>query len=207
MAAARSYAGRSAQQRRAERRARLLDAGLRLFGTDGYRSTSIEMLCAAAQVSTRAFYEEFSGREELLLALHDQVISEGFTAVLAAADKFSEAPTQERIAAAVQAYVDIATAEPRSTRIGFVEVQGVSAAVEQHRLEWRSRMVEFLVGMAATAVERGEAVDRDYSLTAIAFIGAFNELTAEWVQRGRDVPPEQLSAEVVRLAQAVLTAP
>jgi AcrR family transcriptional regulator len=206
MAAARSYAGRSAQQRRAERRARLLDAGLQLFGTDGYRATSIEMLCAAAQVSTRAFYEEFSGREELLLALHDQVIAEGFDAVLAAAEKHRDAPTSERIAAAVQAYVDIACAEPRASRIGFVEVLGVSQAVEQHRLEWRGRMVEFLAGMAATAVERGEAVPRDYSLTAIAFIGAFNELAAEWVQRGRDIPIETLSAELVRLARAVLTA-
>jgi AcrR family transcriptional regulator len=62
MASARVYAGRSAQQRREERRNRLLSAGQDLFGGQGYRTTSIEALCTAAGVSTRAFYEEFSGR-------------------------------------------------------------------------------------------------------------------------------------------------
>ena len=47
----RGYGGRSAAERRAERRERLLAAGLELFGTRGYAATSIERLCAAASVS------------------------------------------------------------------------------------------------------------------------------------------------------------
>ena len=80
----RSYAGRTAAERRAERRERLLEAGLQLFGTDGYAATSIEKLCAAAGVSTRSFYEEFDGREALLMALHDRVTQRALDAVIAA---------------------------------------------------------------------------------------------------------------------------
>src|SRR3954468_8883804 len=43
---ARVYGGRSAADRRAERRERLLAAGLELIGNDGYAATSIEKLCA-----------------------------------------------------------------------------------------------------------------------------------------------------------------
>ena len=43
-AARRDYGGRTATQRRAERRQRLMTAALELFGTEGYPATSIERL-------------------------------------------------------------------------------------------------------------------------------------------------------------------
>src|SRR6266536_445680 len=47
----RRYRGRLPDERRAERRRRLLGAGLELFGTVGYHGTSIERLCAQAGVN------------------------------------------------------------------------------------------------------------------------------------------------------------
>src|SRR5919198_3030469 len=72
----RRYRGRLPGERRAERRRRLLDAGLELFGTVGYRGTSIERLCAQAGVTTRHFYQEFPGREALLAAPCGEIIAE-----------------------------------------------------------------------------------------------------------------------------------
>src|ERR1041384_3464475 len=84
----RTYGGRAAADRRAERRERLLEAGLQLFGTEGYATSSIEKLCTHAGVSTRNFYEEFNAREDLLMALHTRVNEKAFRAVSAA---FAEA--------------------------------------------------------------------------------------------------------------------
>jgi AcrR family transcriptional regulator len=207
MASARVYAGRSAQQRRAERRNRLIAAGLELFGGSGYRGTSIEALCTAAGVSTRAFYEEFAGREDLLLALYDQVATRTIAATTEAAGAVGDVSLVERITAIVTAFLDAACADPRSARIAFAEVLGVSHAVEQHRLQWRTRFVEFTLVEVGKAIERGEAPERDFGLTAIAFIGAVNELVVEWVVRGRQVPLEVVTAEATRLAVAALTAP
>ncbi len=69
----RTYRGRSPEERRAERRERLLEAGLKLFGGEGYAATSIERLCAHARVTARHFYEEFPTREALLLAVFDRM--------------------------------------------------------------------------------------------------------------------------------------
>jgi AcrR family transcriptional regulator len=71
----RVYGGRSEPQRRAERRGRLLAAGLELFGTEGWGGTTIERLCTSAGVATRSFYEEFSSREALLLAVFEDVLA------------------------------------------------------------------------------------------------------------------------------------
>lgn len=207
MASARVYAGRSAQQRREERRGRLLAAGLELFGGTGYRGTSIEALCTAAGVSTRAFYEEFTGREDLLLALYDEVASRILAATAEASAAIGDVPIVERVTAIVTAFVDAACADPLSARIAFAEVLGVSHDVEQHRLRWRTRFVELTLVEVSRAIDRGEAPQRDFGLTAIAFIGAINELIVEWVVRGRNVPKSVITAEAARLAVAALSSP
>src|SRR5690606_36883739 len=80
------YAGKSAEERRAERRRRFLDAALQLFGAGpGYRATTVTALSEAAGLSTRQFYEEFRTLEDVLAALHLAVNDRTEEAVLAAA--------------------------------------------------------------------------------------------------------------------------
>src|SRR5438445_1202863 len=79
----RRYGDKEPAQRRAERRSRLLEAALDAFGTTGYRATSIEQLCADANISTRNFYEEFATREALLVQLHDDLNQRALEAVVA----------------------------------------------------------------------------------------------------------------------------
>lgn len=205
-AARRDYGGRTATQRRAERRQRLITAALELFGTEGYPATSIERLCARANVSTRNFYEEFASREALLIALHDQITQQAFDAVMTAVGEVIDEPTAVRLDRALAAYIGTTSSDPRWTRIAYVEVVGVSPAVERHRLAWRSRLAQLIEAEAALAVHRGEAVQRDYSLTAMAFIGAVNELVNHWSINGRQVPLDTIRRELTRLALAALGA-
>ncbi|TDC58147.1 TetR/AcrR family transcriptional regulator, partial [Actinomadura sp. GC306] len=195
----RSYGGRTAEQRRADRRERLLAAGLELFGTRGYAATSIERLCATASVSTRNFYEEFAGREELLLALHRDINERASEALTAAYTDAVGADLPTRVERAVRAFVTVTASDPRWARIAFVEVIGVSAGLERHRLRWRSRWEDTLVTLAREAVARGEAADRDYRLTMIAIIGAVNNLVHHWSARDQHIPLDNITAELTSL--------
>jgi AcrR family transcriptional regulator len=177
----------------------MLDAALELFGTDGYRATSIERLCAAASVSTRNFYEEFSGREALLIAVHDRIVTDAFEASAATYEASGELSEPERFKVAARAYLESACADPRKARIAYVEVLGVSPAVEEHRIMWRDRFAEYTLKAAQKMVAEELAVDRDYSLTAIAICGAFNELAYEWAVRGRQVPLDAIVDEIIRM--------
>jgi AcrR family transcriptional regulator len=196
----RSYAGQSARDRRKERRERLMNAGLDLFGGVGYAGTSIERLCTAAAVSTRNFYEEFPGREALLMALHDQVMQRAADSVGEALDRTGDAPIAERIGSGFRAYITTTAGDPRWARIAYVEVVGVSAAVERNRATWRARCAGILEGEAARSVERGEARPRDFGLTAIAIVGAINELVHHWSLQRDDDELERVIAEVVAIA-------
>jgi AcrR family transcriptional regulator len=183
-----------------------MTAALELFGTDGYPATSIERLCARANVSTRNFYEEFASREALLIALHDQITQQAFDAVTTAVAEIEHEPASVRIDRAIEAYIGTTSSDPRWTRIAYVEVVGVSAAVERHRMAWRTKLGKLLEAEATRAVARGEATDRDYGLTVMAFIGAVNELVHHWSIHGRQVPLEIIRAELTRLALAALRA-
>ncbi|MFA1551720.1 TetR/AcrR family transcriptional regulator [Actinomadura chokoriensis] len=201
----RSYGGRSAEERRAERRERLLAAGLELFGRRGYAATSIERLCATASVSTRNFYEEFSGREELLTTLHSIINERAAQALSTACAEAAGADLGTRVERAVRAFVTVTASDPRWARIAFVEVIGVSASLEQHRFRRRGQWEDALTAMARDAVDRGEAVDRDYGLTMIAIIGAVNNLVHHWSARDQDIPLDDITAELTHLILAAVT--
>ncbi len=205
--ARRTYGGLSAGERRAERRERLMRAGLALIGTEGYAASSIEKLCTEAGVSTRNFYEEFNSREDLLIALHDRIIEQAFQAVLGALAEADETPLRERFARAVRAFVITTASDPRWARLSYVEIIGVSDAVEEHRVRGRRRWVEFLASEAKRAVARGEAADRDFDLTAVALIGAVNELVHHWSLNAGQRTLDDVIAEIVRIATAAVTAP
>jgi len=202
MSAQRRYGGRSTEQRRAERRERLLAAALEEFGTAGYAATTVERLCSRAGVSTRSFYEEFPGREAVLLAVHEQITVGALDAVTTAVA--NDAPVGERIDRAVRAYLSAVSADPRRARVAHVEVVGVSRAVEEQRRAWRRRFVELIVAEAARAADRGEIPHRDVHLGAVALIGAVNELGNHLSTDPGRVCLDAMLGELRRLTRATL---
>lgn len=203
----RRYAGRTAVERRAERRRRLLEAGHELFGTAGYPATSIEELCAAAAISTRTFYEEVDGREELLLLLHAEVLRGAEAAVLRA---LSSAPLDDataRARAAMRAFVDFMTADPRNARLAYVEVVGVSPAVERQRHAWMEHFAALVQAEAAHLAGLGLVPRRDFELTGMAVVGAIDHLVVHWAAAHRRPSRERLVGEMVRFVVAALSAP
>ncbi|MFJ7279745.1 TetR/AcrR family transcriptional regulator [Kitasatospora sp. NPDC098663] len=98
-------------RRRVHTRARLLAAAGELFLAVGFARTSIEDVCAAAGYTRGAFYSNFAGKEDLLLALFDDQAADRMAelAKLAGADE-ALAP-QERARLLVEALLRVEPAE------------------------------------------------------------------------------------------------
>src|SRR5579875_3413309 len=120
----RIYGGRSAPQRRAERRERLLDAALELFGTVGFRRTTIPMLCTASGVTARHFYEEFASREALLRALYDRIADTALEQTVGAL-RTTDGTAQQRIRDSTAAYFRYLTSDARLAQIYAIEAVGM----------------------------------------------------------------------------------
>ena len=67
----RDYDGKTAAERVAERRQRLIDAGYALFGEHGYAGTSIRAVLQRAGLRDRYFGESFADLDALLAAGQD----------------------------------------------------------------------------------------------------------------------------------------
>ncbi|MEV0182209.1 TetR/AcrR family transcriptional regulator [Streptomyces sp. NPDC050625] len=199
------YAGKSAEERQAERRRRFLDAALQLFGdAPGFRAATVASLSEAAGLSTRQFYEEFRTLEDVLAALHLQVNNWAEQAVLAAAAEAEGLSLAERTAMIFRAYAANVTADPRRIRITFVEIIGVSPRLEEQRLARRARWVELICAEARAAAARGEAAPRDYRIAAAAFIGSVNGVLHDWSAGWVDATLDEVVDELVRQLLGIL---
>jgi AcrR family transcriptional regulator len=62
------------QKRSEDKRARLKEAGLALFGKKGYQGTSIEEVASRANLAVGGFYQHFHSKRQLLLTLMDDLL-------------------------------------------------------------------------------------------------------------------------------------
>lgn len=195
----RRYAGRSPDERRQQRRQRLLDAGLQVFGTIGYDETTITLLCASAKVGTKAFYEEFPSLDAVLLAVATDVVAaaaERLEAALAAAPRDLE----QRVRAGLSAYIGYLTDDPRRVRIAYREVR--IAGLEAER---QFGSVAFASLVAEQVAELGVGRQaQDNLLLALALTGGVGELLNHWTSAEDKPPIERLVDELTRLFVAAL---
>ena len=190
----RIYAGRSADERRAERRERLLDAGLELFGTIGFHKTTIPMLCSASGVTARHFYDEFPSRELLLRTVYDRIASTVFERVIEAL-RARDKDVRERIRDSNDAYFRYLTSDPRLARIYTIEAVGMHAELEQHRRAKREAFVKKLTKAVQQLDDRGV----DSRLLSAALAGAAHDLLLEWVLSTRRPSIERMVETVTTL--------
>jgi AcrR family transcriptional regulator len=196
----RVYGGVSAEDRRGQRRRQLVEAGLELLGREGWQGTTVRAVCAEAGLTERYFYESFAGRDELLLAVFDRVAAEAAEAVLAAV---GAAPHDARAKsrAAIEAFVELLTGDPRRGRAMLVESMG-SAALRERRETAIRRFASMMSERGREFYGPQAASERDAELTSLALAGGLAELLVSWLEGNLDVPRERLVDHCVELLVA-----
>jgi AcrR family transcriptional regulator len=196
----RVYAGRSQDERRADRRQRLVQAGFELFGTEGWAGATIEKLCAAAGVATRSFYEEFASREALLKAVYEDVMAGALAAVVPAVQGRAGS-AEERIRTGLGGYIRYVTEDPRRAKVAHREVRA-AGVLEQDRHAMILRFAEVIVSQ--TRLADGE----EGRILGLALAGAVAEVLVDWVAQPEPRPETSTMIDtLVRLYVAAVTSP
>jgi len=176
----RRYAGLSAPERRAGRRARLLEAGLQFYGTLGFRHTTIPQLCSEAGVTARHFYEEFGTQETLLRSVFDRIADDLLEAIRF--ELYVPGRTwSEIVRESCAAYFRHMTADRRRARVFALEIVGVSTELDLHRKRVRDAFAAVTSESCERLTAHGGAPDLDVRLLSIGLAGAAEALTIEWV--------------------------
>jgi AcrR family transcriptional regulator len=192
----------SPDERRADRRRRLLQAALELFGAEGYAATSLTAVCVRAGISVRHFYEHFSDREQLLLALYEELLADLTERVRAA---LAEAPAgaRDRIVRGLEATIGFYAEDPRRARVVQLEAIGVSPALDARRRD----AVAAFAGLIEAEYRRVHPHRRtSFRLVGLGLVGVVNELLVEWVLGDDPADPVELRSAAEEIYVAVFDA-
>lgn len=204
MSPPRDYAGQSAAERDAERRARYLATGLELIGTQGVGDLTVRSVIVASGLAPRYFYETIGSIDALQLAVFEEIAQE--VADRTASAIGSAGPDlRSRVRAGVQACVEILVADPRKGRVLFTE-SPVSAVLARARAEHTRRFAGlFLAYATAQAAEERlalspAALEAGLAVAQFAVGGMTEVLTA--TVAGTGPAPDQLVDYLTELVLA-----
>src|ERR1035437_4075532 len=119
------------EARKDARRKTILDAATRLFGAQGYHSTTVPMIVAESDSSVGSFYTHFRNKEDVFAAVLE-TIRQKVAEVISQANTSHPDPLSQ-IPAAVESLFLFLAENPKDARILIVESSGLSPRLEQAR--------------------------------------------------------------------------
>jgi AcrR family transcriptional regulator len=165
------FKGVSADDRRIDRRNRLVGAAFEIAGTEGAAALGVGRVCLAAGLTKRYFYESFASLSELQSAVVDHAIA----AMSERVDPFRPAgpggPPQAWLEAFVGALVD----DESLARVLLAETHGGPLSPFRHQI-----IDVAIAGMAPPGSD--PQADLRARLVAYAQIGTLSELCLGWHQ-------------------------
>ncbi|HET9025378.1 MAG TPA: TetR/AcrR family transcriptional regulator [Burkholderiaceae bacterium] len=193
----RTYGGVSAGERIAARRAKLLDAGLDLFGTQGFAATGVKDICRTAGLTDRYFYESFADSEALFLAVFDGLTDELFRSV-AEAVVAGEDDAESQLRNAISVFIQALAADPRKPRVLFTEAAAAGPSAAAHM---RTTLRRFAELVAATARHHLPAAtpDADVQLVSLSLVGLLERVITEREAGALEIPVDRLVDRCVAL--------
>jgi AcrR family transcriptional regulator len=186
-ASARPYRGVDAAARRAERRGRLLNAGLDLLGSDhpDIAALTVREVCRRAGVASRYFYESFADKDEFVSDVFDWAIGDLAATTQAAV---AAVPAAEQTRAGIARLVRTISGDARVGRLLF-STQLADPVIVRKRAE-SSALFAVLSGQHAVNALRAPANDRMKAGAHFA-VGGVAQTISAWLAQDVRMEEEQ----------------
>jgi AcrR family transcriptional regulator len=172
----RDYDGKTATERVAERREKLIESGLTLFGQHGYAGTSIRAVLRLSGLIDRYWAENFADLDSLLAAVYDRLIDEELAACRAAIEATSGCSEAAR--AMIETIAGLLENDPYRARIHLHEVLSGGPVSQEQRRKGFYKLAQ-LVADLLPATPSGD--ERQRLLLGVAVVAATDEYLRAWL--------------------------
>jgi AcrR family transcriptional regulator len=191
MATLRTYGGVTGDERRADRRAQVLGAGLELLAADdGAQAFTVRGVCREAGLASRYFYESFADAGDLAAAVFDAAVTDLTTATLTALAEAGDEDVAEQARVGVDAIVGHILEDPRRGRLLFSPALAALPAIAERRSA-STRLFVGLLGaeaQARTPVEGGPSFD----VATEVLVGGLAQAISAWLDGDVDMDRAEL---------------
>ncbi|WP_394830120.1 TetR/AcrR family transcriptional regulator [Pendulispora rubella] len=195
--AQRVYGGRSGDQRRGERRVRLIAAGLVCFGRDGFAATTTRSIAAESGLTQRYFYESFTGIDDFFEQIVRE-LGEEWQANIAGAISAAPPRLEERLRGGVTAYLKGIHRKPYVARVMLIEA--FTAAPTTSQVErFLAVMGELIEKTIADEFPSKSKVAADRDFLATGYVGAIHHVALRWVRSRFSEPLEKVVDVIIKL--------
>jgi AcrR family transcriptional regulator len=189
----RSFKGLSLEQRQNERREKLIEAGLQVYGTQGFFSVTVRDVCNEAKLTERYFYESFKRSEELFKTIYLRLIEQLQQNILAAVMQ-SKAEAKLMIEAGLTAMFKSLQDDPRMARILFIDAILVHEMHGNTINEAVSRFDRMIQAFMMLMFPKKPVPKTDLSLLSTGLNGFVTHIAMRWVIGGFREPLSQVLA-------------
>jgi AcrR family transcriptional regulator len=181
--------GREAVAR--HQRARLYGAMIEAIDRQGYKATTVAHVIALAGVSRRAFYEQFSNKEDCFLATYDIAVARAKKRMLEG--WMGERGWANRVHRACQAFLEDTVKNAKATRL--VLIDGLGLGMASHERLLRSAVAfERAVAAGFRAAPDGVPLP---PLAPRAIVGGVRYAVFERLRGGREAELPMLTDEIL----------
>ena len=200
----RAYRGVGIAQRKAERRARLIQAAIRCFGRDGYHASTLKSLCAEAGLTERYFYESFANFDELLCSCY-QHAAETIFGIVSADIASAQPDPMSRLRAALQSYFKVIADDPARARLTLIEIVGASDNANQAYRAQLAITVDVIRLEIFKELPPNPGNGLSLQVLATAMMGSAYQLAKEWVLSDFKLPRATLVRNLEAVAAGIVS--
>ncbi|MGV9799059.1 TetR/AcrR family transcriptional regulator [Mycobacterium sp. NPDC003449] len=186
MAPVRPYRGIEAADRLAQRRGRLLSAGLDLLGAE-HTDLTVRAVCRTAGLAARYFYESFTDKDQFVAAVYDWVIGDIAASTQAAV---AAVPLRQQTAAGMANVVRTIADDPRVGRLLF-STELSNDVLARKRAESISFFAALLSQHTGDALRLRE--NDTVKATSHFAVGGVTQTISAWLAGEIDFTPERLA--------------
>lgn len=187
-ATARRYGGASAEERTQDRRQRLMAAAFEVFGQQGYRQTTMRLICAQARLADRYFYEHFESTHACYVAVHTQACLEAVV-VVEQAIRVLPGDLLLRARGGITAFFEHIRSDPRRARILILD-SSASGLRAQQRLDQQYAFVTELLKSRFRQRYPNAFLKPDLEYVVLGNMGMITNTAMRWIERGFSDPIE-----------------
>jgi len=170
---------------------RLLEAITEVVAARGYEATSVAHVIAAAGVSRKTFYEQFTDKEGCFLAAYDVLSSRLLRALERVGERIAD--PGERRAAQMGAFLTALAGDPAAARVFMVDVLGAGPAALARRERINAEFADVVFGDAT-----------DDPIRRAAVVGGVNTVVAGAILGGRTAELGELAGPLSAFVRASL---
>lgn len=183
------------EEKRQDKRTRILDAAVRVFAERGFFTATVAEIARAAGVADGTIYLYFKGKDDLLLRLFEEKMGDVLAQAQAALVEERTAPAKLR--RFITLHLAMVEKNPEFAQVFIIELRQSAQLVNHVRGGKLSAYLDVLAGVVKEGQEKGQlAGDVSPATVKRAVFGALDELALGWLLSGRRTSLRKSAGEV-----------